>query len=150
MDGREKLITRKRLLALRDQQARLAELELARLVNEVARTEDSIRKETQAVKDLSASIMSTGSRMAFTHLGSTTAVLQHRLNALRQRLAQQTDELLAAQEHAQTANREKEALAKLVSQGEEAARADDENRQVVELDDLSIRKWMMPPGHGNV
>ena len=150
MDGREKLITRKRLLALRDQQARLAELELARLVNEVARTEDSIRKETQAVKDLSASIMSTGSRMAFTHLGSTTAVLQHRLKALRQRLAQQTDELLAAQEHAQTANREKEALAKLVSQGEEAARADDELRQVVELDDLSIRKWMMPPGHGNV
>lgn len=150
MDGREKLTTRRRLLALRDQQARLAELEVGHRLNRIADTEESIRKEIQAVKDLSASLMSTGSKMAFTHLGSTTTVLQNRLNALRQQLAEQTEELFAAQERAQSANREKEALSKLVSQNEQATRAEDERRQAAELDDLSIRKWMMPPGHANV
>jgi hypothetical protein len=138
-----------KLLALRKQEVRIAELAAARASHDVALASVAVDRVLADIDGLSEQILAAG-QSGFTHISQTALALRHRLEAARNHLDQKREARLTALESLRQAKVATESLLALRNVKMEKHKQDCQRHTQAELDFNATRKWMMEERHSDV
>ena len=131
-----------KLLALRKQQVRLAELFVASASAKKVAAQQAVDSEMRAIRELSDRLLNCG-RNNVTHISQTAMGLRHRLEEARERLACETEKLSTAMSGLVRAKMAVESIAELEVSRRRAYEDDCQKREQAEHDFLFSRERLI-------